>query len=148
MNDSPPLERIAFNIKRLRVERRWTLKNLGEKSGVAALTISRVERADGAIKLSTFLKIINALEVSFFDLFEISDDLPRELSSKESHDAWINRIANWISNERREQELSLRQFAAKLNISYLTLWRYEQGSRDFSLQDLLSIVPELDLSQA
>ena len=55
------LKKIGERIKKLRKEQKLTLSSLSYKNGLEPSTVSRVEKAQVDVKLSTFLKIAEAL---------------------------------------------------------------------------------------
>lgn len=65
----PELTMFGPRVKRKRLERGWSLRDLAAKAGVSsASTINRVENGKGDIWLSAAVKIAAALEVSLDEL--------------------------------------------------------------------------------
>lgn len=56
------------NLKRLRVERLLTQKQLAERSGVSEMTVRRIENGDYGIKLLTLHKLAAGLDVPIEEL--------------------------------------------------------------------------------
>lgn len=65
------LENLGIKIKRLRKDKKLTLSALCYKNGLEPSTISRVEKAQVDVKISTLIKIAKALEIKLSDLIEI-----------------------------------------------------------------------------
>jgi transcriptional regulator with XRE-family HTH domain len=61
-------EKLGARIKGLRKEKKLTLSALCYKNGLEPSTVSRVEKAKVDVKLSTLLKITEALEIDLSDL--------------------------------------------------------------------------------
>lgn len=62
------LKNLGVRIKSLRKEKKLTLSALCYKNGLEPSTVSRVEKAQVDVKISTLLKIAEALEISLIDL--------------------------------------------------------------------------------
>ena len=62
------LKSLGERIKSLRKEKKLTLSALCYKNGLEPSTVSRVEKAQVDVKLSTLLKISAALEIKLADL--------------------------------------------------------------------------------
>ena len=62
------LKKLGEKINSLRKEKKLTLSELCYKNGLEPSTVSRVEKAQVDVKLSTLLKIAIALEISIADL--------------------------------------------------------------------------------
>lgn len=58
------LRTFGANVRAARRERNWTQEELAAQSGLAVVQVSRIERGKREIRLSTLLKLIDALEVS------------------------------------------------------------------------------------
>lgn len=67
---SPQGERISFGerIKSLRKARKWTLKQVGDRSGLAFSTISKAERGIISLTYDNILKIAFAFDMGMSDL--------------------------------------------------------------------------------
>lgn len=57
------MERFGARVRKARLERGWTQEDLAEESGLAAVQISRIERGVREIRLTTLLRLLDALEV-------------------------------------------------------------------------------------
>jgi len=62
------LKNLGERIRSLRKEKKLTLSALCYKNGLEPSTVSRVEKAQVDVKLSTLLKIAEALEIKLVDL--------------------------------------------------------------------------------
>lgn len=60
---------IGERLKKVRLERGYTLKDVAEKSGYSKALISRIENGNVSPSISSLLKIASALEVKPHDLF-------------------------------------------------------------------------------
>ena len=58
------LEQFGANVRQARLKRGWTQEELAEASGLATVQISRIERGAREIRLTTLLRLIQALEVT------------------------------------------------------------------------------------
>ena len=64
------LTKVGERIRTIRKTRGFTQETLAERTGLQSTYISDVERGDRNISLETLEKIIEALEIEAFDLFE------------------------------------------------------------------------------
>lgn len=62
---------MAKNIKRLRINKKYSQNDICKKSGIMQCQFSRIERGLVEPSISTLDKLANALEVSVSDLFKI-----------------------------------------------------------------------------
>ncbi len=67
---------LADNLRRLRFNAGLTQEQLGDRSGVVASTISRLERGQGDPSLSTVVAIARALDASVTDLLPGQGETP------------------------------------------------------------------------
>lgn len=51
------------NVKKARESRDWTEEDLGDASGLTPVQISRIERGTREVRLTTVVRLLNALEV-------------------------------------------------------------------------------------
>lgn len=58
------LDTIGKNIRKFRLAKKMRQEDLAEKSGLSANYVGMVERGEKIPSLETFIKIVNALEVS------------------------------------------------------------------------------------
>ena len=56
-----PVKALLFKLKKIRLDRGLTAKELAEKAGCSDSTIHAYERGDSIPKLATFIKIVDAL---------------------------------------------------------------------------------------
>jgi transcriptional regulator with XRE-family HTH domain len=86
---------IAFQIRALRDQRGWTQKDLAEKAGKPANSISRLEDPDyGKLTLTTLLEMARAFDVALLVQFV-------------EHDDWLNRMADVSPSALRKRSFSL-----------------------------------------
>ena len=62
---------IAKHITRLRKKRGWSSYKLSLASGVSNSVLIRIEKGEREPKLNTLLKIIDGLEISIAEFFEV-----------------------------------------------------------------------------
>ena len=65
-----PVERFGRNVRELRHEKGWTQEELADRSGLAPVQISRVERGTREVRLTTLLRLVSALETNPTRLFD------------------------------------------------------------------------------
>src|SRR5699024_11398087 len=68
------MDDIGKKIKDLRIEKRFTLKELAEKTGLSASFLSQVERSKSSITLQSLSKISDAFDVSRSYFFSDEDN--------------------------------------------------------------------------
>lgn len=56
-----PVKALLLKLKKIRLDRGLTVKELAEKAGCSDSTIHAYERGDSIPKLATFIKIVDAL---------------------------------------------------------------------------------------
>jgi ribosome-binding protein aMBF1 (putative translation factor) len=69
----PAVARFGAKVRAARQARGWTQEELAERSGMAAVQISRVERGVREVRLTTLLRLARALRTTPGHLL---DDLP------------------------------------------------------------------------
>jgi transcriptional regulator with XRE-family HTH domain len=57
------LERFGRNVRAAREARGWTQEDLAYEASLASVQVSRIERGRREIRLSTFLKLVRALDL-------------------------------------------------------------------------------------
>jgi transcriptional regulator with XRE-family HTH domain len=63
-------EEVSKRIRELRLERKMTLKELSEKTGLSISFLSQVERASSSIAITSLKKIADAVDVPITSFFE------------------------------------------------------------------------------
>jgi transcriptional regulator with XRE-family HTH domain len=58
------IERFGENVRRARKEHGWTQEDLSAESGLAVVQISRIERGKREIRLTTLIRLLDALDTS------------------------------------------------------------------------------------
>jgi transcriptional regulator with XRE-family HTH domain len=56
-------KQLGDNVRAARHAKGWTQEDLAHESGLAVVQISRIERGVREIRLTTFLKLVGALEI-------------------------------------------------------------------------------------
>jgi transcriptional regulator with XRE-family HTH domain len=59
----PSIRRFGDNVRSARLAHGWTQEELADRTGLAVVQISRVERGVREIRLTTFLRLLAALEI-------------------------------------------------------------------------------------
>lgn len=57
----PAVEKFGRNLRAVREEKGWTQEELADKAGLASVQISRVERGAREVRLTTLLRLVDAL---------------------------------------------------------------------------------------
>lgn len=57
-----PLQQLARNVKAARKKRRWTQEDLADRTGLAQVQISRIERGVRNIRFTTLIRLVVAFE--------------------------------------------------------------------------------------
>lgn len=57
------VERFGANVRAQRLARGWTQEELAEKTGLAPVQVSRIERGRREVRLTTLLRLLRALDV-------------------------------------------------------------------------------------
>jgi transcriptional regulator with XRE-family HTH domain len=68
MSDLP--QRLGENVRRARLARGWTQEELADRTSLAVVQISRIERGRREVRLSTVIRLIEGLELAPEVLFE------------------------------------------------------------------------------
>ena len=64
------VERFGQNVRTARLARGWTQEDLAYKTGLATVQVSRIERGRREVRLTTFIRLVNALGVDPADLLK------------------------------------------------------------------------------
>lgn len=56
-------QRLGENVRKARVERGWTQEELADRTGLAVVQISRIERGRREVRLSTIVRLLDGLEI-------------------------------------------------------------------------------------
>src|SRR5690625_7145470 len=97
------MDDIGKQIKKLRLEREMTLKDVSEKTGLSIGFLSQVERGKSSITLQSISKISDALEVSRSYFFEDEKE-PAQIQQNRSEQKFKFHNSNFVyqrSEERR-----------------------------------------------
>lgn len=66
--DEVSLQRFGANVRAARHARGWTQEELAERTGLAPVQVSRIERGRREIRLGTLLRLLHALGCSTDEL--------------------------------------------------------------------------------
>lgn len=64
------VERFGQNVRAARLARGWTQEDLAERTGLATVQISRIERGRREVRLNTLVRLLRALDVPPADLMK------------------------------------------------------------------------------
>ena len=64
------LIRFGQNVRALRLAKGWTQEELSERSGLASVQVSRIERGKREVRMSTLLRLMKAFDVSADELLK------------------------------------------------------------------------------
>jgi transcriptional regulator with XRE-family HTH domain len=64
------VERFGANVRKARLARGWTQEDLAERAGLASVQVSRIERGQREVRLTTFIRLVRALGVAPADLLK------------------------------------------------------------------------------
>jgi transcriptional regulator with XRE-family HTH domain len=67
------VERFGSNVRKARLDRGWTQEDLSHASGLAVVQVSRIERGVREVRLTTLLRLLDALEVEPNTLLAVED---------------------------------------------------------------------------
>ncbi|MFL5962922.1 MAG: helix-turn-helix domain-containing protein [Gaiellaceae bacterium] len=57
------VEQFGANVRAARLARGWTQEDLAERTGLASVQISRIERGKREIRLTTLVRLVDVLDV-------------------------------------------------------------------------------------
>jgi transcriptional regulator with XRE-family HTH domain len=57
------VEQFGANVRSVRLERGWTQEDLAHATGLASVQVSRIERGVREVRLTTLLRLLDALDV-------------------------------------------------------------------------------------
>jgi len=58
------VERFGVNVRKARLAHGWTQEDLAERTGLASVQVSRIERGKREVRLTTLVRLVRALDVS------------------------------------------------------------------------------------
>ena len=64
------VQQFGENVRQARRERGWTQEDLSAKTGLAVVQISRIERGKREIRLTTLIRLLDALDAPPATLFD------------------------------------------------------------------------------
>jgi transcriptional regulator with XRE-family HTH domain len=64
------LQRFGANVRAARLARGWTQEDLAHKTGLASVQVSRIERGRREIRLTTYLRLVRALDLAPAELLD------------------------------------------------------------------------------
>lgn len=138
---------MSEKIKAIRVRNGMTQKELSEKSGVAEITIRKLEKSDNNPKLDTLWKIAHALNVSILDILDLSnspytvDEVGESLFKEADTDLKNRKIENIVA--------ALEKIGYKLDViafqNYvLFVEKDKKHSKQITDEQLLALEKESD----
>lgn len=66
----PAIRTFGENVRRARLAREWTQEDLAHASGLAVVQVSRIERGVREVRLTTIVRLLDALKLSADELFD------------------------------------------------------------------------------
>jgi transcriptional regulator with XRE-family HTH domain len=112
-------------IKHQRAKRRWSLRELGRRSGVPAGTISGIERGQREPHVLTLAKIADALEVDVEELINEAPKAPSRSSSAAPEEVPTEeRLLSYIWSQKLQAEHMRKRWeeAAEENVFSYEAW--------------------------
>lgn len=70
MEAAPALVRFGQNVRAARLARGWTQEQLAERTGLASVQISRIERGKREVRITTLIRLVRALDMPPEDLLD------------------------------------------------------------------------------
>lgn len=119
-------------IRKLRVERNYSLEELARKGGISVSYLSELERGNKRPSLATIEKLSAALNVS-----------SREFIDPQKNEGLI--LGDRIRKYREEKKLSLKELAQSSGISYSYLCEIEKGFVLPSIRSIRKIASALNV---
>lgn len=58
------MQRFGANVRQARLDHGWTQEDLAQETGLATVQVSRIERGTREIRLTTLIRLLDALDVS------------------------------------------------------------------------------------
>jgi transcriptional regulator with XRE-family HTH domain len=99
---------IPFQLRAMRVERKWTQADLGKEADMPQTVVSRIENGDAAsLSIKTLLKLASAFDVALVVRFEPIDRLIH----------WVDNLAPEVMSPQRSDEILARMEAEVSNIA-------------------------------
>lgn len=63
----PAVRRFGENVRAARTAKGWTQEDLAHEAGLAPVQVSRIERGVREVRLTTFLRLLVALDATLLD---------------------------------------------------------------------------------
>jgi len=105
---------IGERIKNKRKEKGWTQEQLAEKAGMHPTYVGKMERGDKSATLDSLEKVVNALDLSYVELFK--DIQPSSDESSKNH------VLHQIINRLNMKSLDDQKAALRL-IDFMFEWK-------------------------
>lgn len=100
---------IGERIKNKRKEKGWTQEKLAEKSGMHPTYVGKIERRDKSATLDSLEKVVNALDLSYVELFKDIQPSSNEYDKNHVLHQIINKL-NMKSPDDQKAALRLIDF--------------------------------------
>jgi transcriptional regulator with XRE-family HTH domain len=68
--DPKAVQLFGENVRAARLARGWTQEELAHKTGLASVQVSRIERGVREVRLTTILRLLDALEIQSGELLD------------------------------------------------------------------------------
>jgi XRE family aerobic/anaerobic benzoate catabolism transcriptional regulator len=123
------LDTMARRVRRLRSERRWTIRELAERSGVSVRFLVQLEAGGGNISVKRLADLAGALKVAPADLLI-------------EHDGEAPRVVALLGLRGAGKTTIGRQLARRLHVRFVELDRRIEKAADMTLGELFSLYGE------
>jgi XRE family transcriptional regulator, aerobic/anaerobic benzoate catabolism transcriptional regulator len=126
MDASEVLQVVARHVRELRRDRRWTIRELAERSGVSVRFLGQLETGDANISVKRLADVANAFKIAPAELLrEDVDDAPRTIALLGLRGAGKTTIG--------------KQLARELHVRFVELDRRIEKAADMSLGEIFSL---------
>ena len=123
------LELVGHHVRRARVERHWTIRELAERSGVSVRFLVQLEAGQGNISVKRLADLARAFKLS-----------PADLLADEAPDA--PRVVALLGLRGAGKTTIGKQLARRLHVRFVELDRRIEKAADMSLAELFSLYGE------
>jgi XRE family transcriptional regulator, aerobic/anaerobic benzoate catabolism transcriptional regulator len=123
------LDLVAQHVRRARAERRWTMRELAERSGVSVRFLVQLESGRGNISVKRLADLARAFNIPTAEL--LRDDYPE-----------APRVVALLGLRGAGKTTIGRQLARRLRVKFVELDRQIEKAADMSLAELFSMYGE------
>lgn len=105
---------IGDRIRLLRTERGFSIEELAEKADVNTTNLGRIERGETIPKLDSIEKIVNALDITFEELFKHVQPSTKANDENDNNMALLINRLNSLNPSEQKEVLSLFEILFRL----------------------------------